>query len=112
MGGAGCGTRLLYAAVTSELLDRFLELEEDLGVYMSDERPVGVQASDLALHVHLTGPQLDQKLTALRAMATQTGGVIAAIPAATFAASVAEEAFVAAPRPAVGGVEPSTAMAR
>ena len=92
-----CTPRLLYAAVSVGLLERFLALQEDLGIYMSDERPVGVHGSDLAVHLCLTGPLLDRKLTALRAMATQTAGVMAAIPAATFAESVAEEAFVAAP---------------
>ena len=95
----GGGPRLLHAAVTTQLVDRFLALEEDLGVYMTDERPVGIDPSDLAVHLCATGPLLDQKLTALRAMATQTSGAMAAIPAATFAASVTEEAFVAAPRP-------------
>jgi LmbE family N-acetylglucosaminyl deacetylase len=94
----GCVPRLLYAAVTAGLFDRFLALEEDLGVYMTDERPIGVPESDLAVHLHLTGPQLDQKLTALRAMATQTSGVMATVPPATFAVLVAEEAFVDAPR--------------
>ena len=97
----GCGPRLLYAAVTNDLLDRFLGLEEDLGVYMSDERPLGVHPADLAVHLRVAGPLLDQKLTALRAMATQTSGAMATIPAATFAAIVAEEAFVAALRPVV-----------
>jgi len=108
----GGGPRLLYAATTVAGLDRFLTLEEDLGVYMSDERPVGVHASDLALHFCLTGPELDQKLTALRAMATQTAGAMAAIPAATFSEIVAEEAFVTAPPGRARVVEPATVLER
>ena len=46
-------------------------------MYMTDERPVGVPADELAVHVHLDGAGLDRKLTALRAMATQTSGLIA-----------------------------------
>ena len=101
----GGGPRLLYAAVTAWPLDRFLALEEDLGVYMSDERPVGVPRPPTSPSTSASPvPQLDQKLTALRAMATQTSGAMAAIPAATFAEIVAEEAFVTAQaRPGAGG---------
>ena len=115
--GRGSHGRLLYAAVTTRALDRFLPLEEELGVYMSDERPLGVAPSQLALHVVLDGPPLDQKLTALRAMATQTGGAMSALSADTYAASVLEEAFVAASvpsEPAAGGsgASPPTRLVR
>jgi LmbE family N-acetylglucosaminyl deacetylase len=113
----GSPGRLLYAAVTTRALDRFLSLEEELGVYMSDERPVGVAPSELAVHVVLESQPLDQKLAALRAMATQTRGAMAALSADTYAASVAEEAFVAAPvpsEPLAGGVgaSPPTRLVR
>ena len=63
-------------------------------MYMTDERPAGVPADDLAVHVRLDGAALDRKLTALRAMATQTSGVIAMLDPAIYATQVAEEAFV------------------
>ena len=63
---------------------------------MSDERPTGVPAGQLALHVELDGDDLDRKLTALRAMSTQTADVIALVGPETYAVQVAEEGFVAA----------------
>ena len=73
-------------------------------MYMTDERPTGVPGAQLALHVRLSGRDLDRKLTALRAMATQTAGLIATVDADTYAAQVAEEAFIAArPLATTGG---------
>ena len=65
-------------------------------MYMSDERPTGVPADRLDIHAQLTGPELDRKLTALRAMATQTADLIAMLKLDAYAAQIAEEAFVAA----------------
>jgi LmbE family N-acetylglucosaminyl deacetylase len=92
----GRGGRLLYAATTTEHLDRFGALYEDWGIYMSDERPAGVASEELALGVCLDGWELDRKVTALRAMATQTAEVVSGLDADTFAALAAEECFVEA----------------
>ncbi|MDY7101786.1 MAG: PIG-L deacetylase family protein [Actinomycetota bacterium] len=89
--------RLLYAATSEVVLDRFGELFEEWDMYMSDERPTGVPSADLAVDLHLAGWQLDRKLTALRAMATQTAGLIAALDPELYAAQVAPESFLAAP---------------
>lgn len=104
--------RLLYATSTVDHLDRFRDIYEEWGIYMSDERPTGAAADQLALHVHLDGRSLDRKLTALRAMATQTSGVLQAIDADLYAAEVSEEAFVDARTPAatdLASSEPSEA---
>jgi LmbE family N-acetylglucosaminyl deacetylase len=92
----GRSARLLYAAPTAEHLDEFGDLYEEWDMYMSDERPVGVPADRLAVHVRLSGWQLDRKLTALRAMATQTNDLIAMLGPEVYAAQVAEESFVGA----------------
>jgi hypothetical protein len=63
---------------------------------MSDDRPSGVDVDRLTVHVLLRERQLDRKLTALRAMATQTSAAMAALDEATYAEIVAEEAFVEA----------------
>jgi LmbE family N-acetylglucosaminyl deacetylase len=94
--GDGRRARLLYATATQERLRRAKRLYEQWDVFMTDERPTGVPAAELALHVRLDGWRLDRKLAALRAMATQTAGVMATVDPATFAAHVAEEAFVEA----------------
>ena len=89
-----CRGRLLYATSTVEHLDRFGDTYEEWGVYMTDARPSGVPVDRLALRVLLDGRDLDRKLTALRAMATQTSAVISALDESTYADLVAEEAFV------------------
>jgi LmbE family N-acetylglucosaminyl deacetylase len=89
--------RLLYAAPTVEHLARFGELYETWDMYMSDERPAGVPEAEAALHLRLDGLSLDRKLTALRALATQTTGVMNLLDPDTYAAQVAEECFVDAP---------------
>ena len=102
----GGRSQLLYAIPTVEHLDRFRDLYEDWNMYMSDERPSGVPAERLSLHLELDGHCLDRKLTALRAMATQTSGIMALIDPEVYAAQVAEEAFIAAAEhPDVGRVD-------
>jgi LmbE family N-acetylglucosaminyl deacetylase len=101
----GCRERLLYATVTREFLARHREELERWDMYMSDERPIGVAVADAAVHLELAGDELDRKLTALRAMATQTGALIAALDPDVYAEHVREECFVAA-RPAPGSARP------
>ncbi len=96
---SGCLGRLLYATSTVDYLARFAEDFEEWGAYMTDDRPTGVPAEELAIHLVLDGAQLDRKLTALAAMASQTRDLMAMIDPAVYAAQVAEEAFIEAPRP-------------
>lgn len=102
---AGRPCRLLYAAATEEHLAEFGERYEQWQMYMSDERPVGVPERDLALHLRLDGLALDRKLTALRALATQTSTVRSLLPEEVYAAQVAEESYVEAR--AATSVEPA-----
>jgi LmbE family N-acetylglucosaminyl deacetylase len=95
--GAPC--RLLHAATSVDREARLGRLYGEWGVSMTGERPVGRAPSELAVHVELTGAALDRKLAALRAMATQTGPLIAVADPDDYAAFAAEEAFVPAPRP-------------
>lgn len=92
----GCPGTLLYAAATDEYLVRFGPLLERWGVYMTDERPIGVPEADLALHLVLDRPALDRKVTALRTLATQTDEALALMGEDLYRAQAAEEAFVAA----------------
>ena len=100
----GCRSRLLYASPTVAHLDRVGDLYEEWGVYMSDERPIGVSVAQLAVHLDLEGSALDRKLTALRCLASQTGAVMASLDPGVYAAIVTEEAFVEA-SPVTTGVE-------
>jgi LmbE family N-acetylglucosaminyl deacetylase len=94
----GRRTRLLYATTTVEQIERFGEMYESWGVYMTDERPAGVPEADLTVHVRVAGADLDRKVAALRAMATQTSTVVAAIGLEAYAELVAEESFIDARR--------------
>jgi LmbE family N-acetylglucosaminyl deacetylase len=89
--------RLLYATASVEHLARFGERYERAGIYMTDERPAGVPADEVAVHLRLIGPLLDRKLTALRAMATQTAELITTVGPTVYTEQVAEESFVDAP---------------
>ena len=50
LGGSWLRARLLYAAPSTEHLAEFGEIYEKWDMYMSDERPVGVPADQLAVH--------------------------------------------------------------
>jgi LmbE family N-acetylglucosaminyl deacetylase len=100
--------RLLYATTTVEHLDRFGELYEEWDMYMTDDRPTGVAEADLASFVRLQGDALDRKLTALRAMATQTAELVARIDPDLYAAEVADEAFVDAAQMLAGSAAQAT----
>lgn len=92
----GCSGSLLYAAVTTEHLGRFGGMYEELGVYMTGERPAGVARAHLAVGVCLEGAELDRKQAALRAMATQTGNLLAVVDDEVYRDLIAEEGFAAA----------------
>lgn len=100
---SGAVGRLLYATPTVEELARFGRLYEEWDMYMSDERPTGVSRHDATLHLRVDGRELDRKLVALRAMATQTGEVMAAVGESLYRDMIAEEAFVEAPVPPAHG---------
>jgi LmbE family N-acetylglucosaminyl deacetylase len=89
-----CAARLLYATTSVEFLDRYRSDFEEWDMYMTDERPTGVPAEQLSVHVLLKGADLDRKLAALRAMASQTAGLIDLLGDDAYARQVCEEWFV------------------
>lgn len=93
----GSQCRLFYATTTVERLDQFRDRYEDWNLYMTEERPTGTLKRDLDLHLQLHGEALDRKVTALRAMATQTADLIALLEPDTYTLFVSEESFVEAP---------------
>ena len=94
----GRSAQLLYSTESTGHLARFGDLYERWGVYMTDDRPVGVPEDELTIHLALTGPALDRKLTALRTMATQTGQAVSLMGEALYAEQAATECFVDATR--------------
>ena len=89
---------LLYAVVAADDHRRFGHHLETWGVYMTDERPVPVEAQDLALRERLTGPVLDRKLAALEAMPSQIAPSLERLSPAVFREVNSSESFVAAQR--------------
>lgn len=88
--------RLLFAAMSIDHLRRWGPRYEEWGVYMTDERPVGIPADELAIHHRLDGEALDQKLAALLAMHTQVTGSLALLGPVGFRDQAALECFVEA----------------
>jgi LmbE family N-acetylglucosaminyl deacetylase len=90
---AGRPGRLLHSAMTDDHLAKWGALYEEWQVFMTDERPVGVPREKMAFAVTLSGTELDQKITALAAMSTQTGSAMTAMGAAYWELN-ADECFV------------------
>jgi LmbE family N-acetylglucosaminyl deacetylase len=87
--------RLLQATMSADHVKEWGPTYDAWNVFMTDERPVGVPAEDLALHLVLDGRALDQKIAALAAMHTQTAPAITMLGDA-YRSLNAEESFVAA----------------
>jgi LmbE family N-acetylglucosaminyl deacetylase len=86
--------RLLHAATTEDFLTEFGKDYEEWGVYMTDERAVGIPMSDLAVRVELDGELLDQKIAALCAMHTQIAPSLALLGPERFRVLNQEESYV------------------
>ena len=91
---AGRPGRLLYATTTHEHIAAYSTFYEEWGIYMTEERPLGYPAADLAVHHIMGGDLLDQKLAALAAMASQTAVAIATLDPDVWQATNREECFV------------------
>ena len=88
-------TRLLHAAVPVGHARRWAWLHERFGVY-EEGYPVAHPADRLALHLRLDDAVAARKVAALRAQASQTDGLVAALGVPTYTEWVREECFVAA----------------
>ncbi|MDD7965650.1 PIG-L deacetylase family protein [Actinomycetospora lemnae] len=91
-GADGRGPRLLHACVTAAWVERFGEFVEPMDDGDDAFRPVPTDR--LAVDLELSGELLDRKVAALRAQATQTAGLEAAVGSARYETSVAGEYFV------------------
>ncbi len=88
VGGDRC--QVLAATKTPDWLEAFAQVNE--GIIAPD--PPCTPLADLALCVHLEGDELDTKIRALRAQASQTSGLISALGEPTYRAWVATEFWV------------------
>ena len=73
------GTRLLYATTTEEFVDGWEPARDSFDVFLADGLPLRTPASALAVQLRLDAATLDRKIVALRAQASQTAGLIAAL---------------------------------
>jgi LmbE family N-acetylglucosaminyl deacetylase len=101
---AGARARLLYATLTPRYYAEWGELSDRLGIWMSGDRPV-TPSEDLAVHLVLTGTNLDRKIAAMRAHVSQTAGLLAEVGPEAFRRWWSTESFVAAEPALVGAVQ-------
>jgi LmbE family N-acetylglucosaminyl deacetylase len=97
----GGSARLLYATVTPEFHARWGEVNDDLGIWSEQPNRPCTARDELAVQLTLDGEELDQKVVALRAHASQTTGILDRLGEATFRLWWEHESFVAASRPDV-----------
>ncbi len=93
---SGARGRLLQATATAGFATRFRTVHDRFGIF---ERglPTETPEADVALHLRLQGDLLDRKIVALRAHASQTASLIAAMGEDVFRKWCAEECFLGLP---------------
>jgi LmbE family N-acetylglucosaminyl deacetylase len=85
--------RLLRSTFTDDHMRTWSARYEQWNVFMTDERPTGMAAADLAVQLHLSGAAMDQKMAALLAMHTQTAAAHADLGSAVYRDLNDEECF-------------------
>jgi LmbE family N-acetylglucosaminyl deacetylase len=88
--------RLLYATTTEEFVERWSPAREAFDIFLADGLPLRTPSSALALALHLDDAMLDRKIVALRAQASQTAAMIAAVGEDRMRDWWSVESFVAA----------------
>ena len=111
---SGANGRLLYAASSTEFAGRYRWLHDRFGMF-DPGLPAATPEGELAVRLRLHGELLDRKVVALRAHASQTAALVAAMGEDLFREWCAEESFVTLPSsppwaaartPAPGGARP------
>ncbi len=92
---------LLHATTTEEFVESWEPARDDFDVFLADGLPLRTPASALAMQLRLTPHLLDRKLVALRAQASQTAPLIAAIGEDRLRRWWATESFVSGEASAV-----------
>jgi LmbE family N-acetylglucosaminyl deacetylase len=89
-------TRLLYATTTEEFVDQWEPSRHAFNVFLTAQLPLRTPRSALAAELRLGPDQVDRKIVALRAQASQTAGLIAALGEDRVREWWSTESFVAA----------------
>jgi LmbE family N-acetylglucosaminyl deacetylase len=90
--------RLLYATTTDEFVDQWEPVRDRFDAFLVDGLPVRTPRDALAVELRLDPRQVDRKLVALRAQASQTTAMIAELGEDRLLGWWAVEAFVSADR--------------
>jgi LmbE family N-acetylglucosaminyl deacetylase len=90
--------RLLYATTSEEFVRGWEPARDAFDVFLTDELPLRTPRSSLAVELRLGPDLLDRKIVALRAQASQTTGLIAALGEDRVRDWWSTETFVAAER--------------
>lgn len=88
---------VLHATIEGDHGRRWAYLNDEYDLMLDDDLPRLGERHELSLFLALEGSELDRKLVALRAMATQTADVIDAFGDDVYRPWVSTEAFVLAP---------------
>ena len=91
--------------------DRWQDLHERFDIFLDPGLPLRTPADEVALEIVLDGALADRKLVALRAHASQTADLVAAVGEQRYRAWTATEAFTLAAVPSPQPV-PSRAAVR
>jgi LmbE family N-acetylglucosaminyl deacetylase len=93
---AAPAARLLYATTTQEFVEAWGPAREAFDVFLADGLPLRTPESELAAQLRLDDSQLDRKIVALRAQASQTTALFAALGEERVRRWWSTETFVAA----------------
>jgi LmbE family N-acetylglucosaminyl deacetylase len=88
--------RLLYATTTEEFVEAWEPARGIFDVFLAEGLPLRTPEAELAVRLHLDPAQVDRKIVALRAQASQTTGLFAALGEERVRGWWATETFVAA----------------
>jgi LmbE family N-acetylglucosaminyl deacetylase len=92
--------RLLYATTTAAFVERWHDLHAQFDIFLDPSLPLRTPTNEVALEIVLDDDLSDRKLVALRAQASQTDALSAALGEDRFRAWCAVESYVEAPQPA------------
>lgn len=85
--------QLLYPTCTTERADRWQDLHDQFDVFLDPDLARRTTASDVAVELRLDDRAGDRKVAALRAPASQTAELVAAVGEDRFLAWTAVESF-------------------
>lgn len=93
---AAPAARLLYVTTTEEFVERWKSARDAFHVFLAEGLPLRTPSSALAVRLHLSPGELDRKMVALRAQASQMSALIAAVGEDRMREWWAVETFVSA----------------